>query len=107
MSRFAFLQHKWSPVAEAATRAEAAAHVDPRPACFCARRALERKPVYTDFEGEMGGDTAANLYPFSAGLTVLEFHSQPRNSVVSGGSFFARITPPPLNPRHARETPCP
>jgi type I restriction enzyme R subunit len=41
MSQFAFLQLEWSAVFEAAARAEAAVHADPRTACFYARRALE------------------------------------------------------------------
>jgi type I restriction enzyme, R subunit len=41
MSQFAFLQREWSAVFDAAARAEAAVHVDPRTACFYARRTLE------------------------------------------------------------------
>ena len=41
MSQFAFLQREWSAVFDAASRSEAAAHADPRTACFYARRALE------------------------------------------------------------------
>lgn len=41
MSNFAFLQHEWAAVFEAASNAEAAVHADPRTACFYARRALE------------------------------------------------------------------
>src|SRR2546430_4528285 len=41
MSQFSFLQREWSAVFDAATRAEAAVHADPRTACFYARRALE------------------------------------------------------------------
>ncbi|MCC7456747.1 MAG: DEAD/DEAH box helicase family protein, partial [Nitrospira sp.] len=41
MTQFAFLQTEWGTVFEAATRAEAAVHADPRTACFYARRALE------------------------------------------------------------------
>jgi type I restriction enzyme R subunit len=41
MSQFAFLQTEWSAVFDAAARAEAAVHADPRTACFYARRALE------------------------------------------------------------------
>ena len=41
MSQFAFLQREWSPVFDAASRAEAAVHADPRTACFYARRTLE------------------------------------------------------------------
>jgi type I restriction enzyme R subunit len=41
MSQVGFLQREWAPVFEAASRAEAAVHADPRTACFYARRALE------------------------------------------------------------------
>src|SRR5262245_23921436 len=41
MTQFAFLQREWSTVFEAASKAEAAVHADPRTACFYARRALE------------------------------------------------------------------
>ena len=41
MSQFVFLQREWSAVFDAAARAEAAVHSDPRTACFYARRALE------------------------------------------------------------------
>lgn len=41
MSQFAFLQHEWAAVFEAASKAETAVRADPRTACFYARRALE------------------------------------------------------------------
>ena len=41
MSQFAFLQREWSAVFDAASKAEAAVHADPRTACFYARRTLE------------------------------------------------------------------
>lgn len=41
MSQFTFLRREWATVFEAASRAEAAVHADPRTACFYARRALE------------------------------------------------------------------
>jgi type I restriction enzyme R subunit len=41
MSNFAFLQREWPTVFDAAARAEASVHADPRTACFYARRALE------------------------------------------------------------------
>ena len=41
LSQFAFLQGEWPAVHDAAARAEAAAHADPRTACSYARRALE------------------------------------------------------------------
>src|SRR5438552_5096594 len=41
MSQLAFLQREWDAVFEAASKAEAAVHSDPRTACFYARRALE------------------------------------------------------------------
>lgn len=41
MTRFFFLRREWAAVFEAASKAEAAVHADPRTACFYARRALE------------------------------------------------------------------
>ena len=41
LSQFAFLQREWAAVFDAASKAEAAVHADPRTACFYARRALE------------------------------------------------------------------
>ncbi|MGD9966385.1 MAG: DEAD/DEAH box helicase family protein [Hyphomonadaceae bacterium] len=41
MSHFAFLDAEWPEIAADAKKAEAAAHPDPRTACFYARRALE------------------------------------------------------------------
>jgi type I restriction enzyme R subunit len=41
MSNFLFLQAEWPAVFEAASKAEAAVHPDPRTACFYARRSLE------------------------------------------------------------------
>jgi type I restriction enzyme R subunit len=41
MSQFSFLELEWPGVFEAAGKAEAAVHPDPRTACFYARRALE------------------------------------------------------------------
>ncbi len=41
MSNIAFLEREWPAVFDAAARAEAAVHADPRTACFYARRALE------------------------------------------------------------------
>jgi type I restriction enzyme R subunit len=46
MSQFTFLQREWAAVFEAASKAEAAAHADPRTACFYARRALELVVVW-------------------------------------------------------------
>jgi len=39
MSHFAFLEREWPGMFEAAGKAEAAVHADPRTACFYARRA--------------------------------------------------------------------
>ena len=41
MSQFTFLKREWAAVFEAALKADAAVHADPRAACFYARRALE------------------------------------------------------------------
>ena len=41
MSQFSFLQHEWPAVFDSASRAEASVYMDPRTACFYARRTLE------------------------------------------------------------------
>ena len=41
MSQFDFLQREWPELFDAARRAEAFVHNDPRPSCFYARRTLE------------------------------------------------------------------
>lgn len=41
MSQFAFLQREWAAAFDAASKAEASVHADPRTACFYVRRALE------------------------------------------------------------------
>jgi type I restriction enzyme R subunit len=41
VSQFAFLQHEWGAVFEAAAKSETAVHADPRTTCFYAGRALE------------------------------------------------------------------
>ena len=41
LTNFTFLQAEWPAVFEAAEKAEAAVHTDPRAACFYARRAME------------------------------------------------------------------
>jgi type I restriction enzyme R subunit len=41
VSQFSFIQREWAAFFDAASRAEAAVHADPRASCFYARRALE------------------------------------------------------------------
>jgi type I restriction enzyme R subunit len=47
VSQFGFLEREWSPVFDAAVRAEATVLSDPRTACFYARRALELAVSWT------------------------------------------------------------
>ena len=82
MSHFAFLQPEWPALFEAAAKAEALALADPRTSCFYARRSLElvvdwvrvrlralmtliekrqRRPIYTDFEDEIGREAQVGL----------------------------------------------
>ncbi len=58
MSHFTFLQREWAAVFEAASKAEAAVHDDPRRACFHARRALELAVswAFKHDAGENAGD---------------------------------------------------
>ena len=65
MSQFAFLQREWPDVFEAAGKAEAVVHTDPRTACFHARRALELAVAWVDKH-----DPALKL-PFQDNLSAL------------------------------------
>jgi type I restriction enzyme R subunit len=65
MSQFTFLQREWTAAFEAASKAEAAVHTDPRTACFYARRALELAVSWA-----YKHDAALNL-PYQDNLSAL------------------------------------
>src|SRR5437764_7474297 len=82
MSQFAFLQREWSAVFDAAVRAEAAVHSDPRTACFYARRALELSVAWT-----YKHDAALKL-PYQDNLSAL-IH-EPSFKVAVGEAVFSK-----------------
>ncbi|MCW5661664.1 MAG: DEAD/DEAH box helicase family protein [Burkholderiaceae bacterium] len=82
MSQFAFLQAEWGTVFEAATRAEAAVHADPRTACFYARRALELSVAWA-----YKHDPALKL-PYQDNLSAL-IH-EPSFKHTAGEAVFAK-----------------
>lgn len=82
MSQFAFLRQEWDAVYDAARRAEAAVHGDPRTACFYARRALELA-----VEWAFKHDAALRL-PYQENLSAL-IH-EPSFKQTAGEAVFAK-----------------
>ena len=82
MSQFAFLQREWGAVFEAASKAEAAVHADPRTACFYARRALELAVSWA-----FKHDAALRL-PYQDNLSAL-IH-EPSFKQAAGEAVFAK-----------------
>src|SRR4249920_1938889 len=82
MSQFAFLQREWSAVFDAAAKAEAAVHPDPRTACFYARRALELAVAWA-----YRSDASLRL-PYQDNLSAL-IH-EPSFKVAAGEAVFSK-----------------
>jgi type I restriction enzyme R subunit len=82
MSNFAFLAAEWPDVHEAAKKAEAAVHPDPRTACFYARRALELA-VHWAFKHD-----AALKVPYQDNLSAL-LH-EPTFKAAAGEAVFTK-----------------
>ncbi|MGI9043946.1 MAG: DEAD/DEAH box helicase family protein [Gemmatimonadaceae bacterium] len=82
MSQFTFLQREWTAVFEAAVRAEAAVHADPRTACFYARRTLELAVSWA-----FKHDPALRL-PYQDNLSAL-IH-EPSFKQVAGEAVFSK-----------------
>ncbi len=82
MSNFAFLKTEWPAVFEAAERAAASAHPDPRTACFYARRALELAVVWA-----FKYDPALKL-PYQDNLSAL-IH-EPTFKEAAGDAVFSK-----------------
>ena len=82
MSQFNFLQLEWSAVYEAAARAEAAVHADPRTACFYARRTLELAVAWA-----YKHDSTLRL-PYQANLSAL-IH-EPSFKQTAGEAVFSK-----------------
>ena len=79
---FSFLQAEWPAVFDAATRAGAAAHPDPRAACFYARRALELAVAWA-----FKHDPALRL-PYQDNLSAL-IH-EPTFKAAAGEAVFSK-----------------
>ncbi len=82
MSQFIFLQREWASVFEAASKAEAAVHADPRTACFYARRSLELAVSWA-----YKHDAALKL-PYQDNLSAL-IH-EPSFKLVAGEAVFSK-----------------
>lgn len=82
MTSFAFLQGEWPTVYEAAGKAAAAVHPDPRTACFYARRALELAVAWA-----FKHDPALRL-PYQDNLSAL-IH-EPTFKTVAGEAVFSK-----------------
>ncbi len=79
---FAFLQREWSDVYEAADKAAAAVHSDPRAACFYARRALELAVAWA-----YKSDASLHL-PYQDNLSAL-IH-EPSFKLAAGEAVFSK-----------------
>ncbi len=82
MSQFAFLSREWPTVFESADKAEATVHVDPRTACFYARRALEQAVAWA-----YKYDPSLRL-PYQDNLSAL-LH-EPTFKAVAGDAVFSK-----------------
>jgi type I restriction enzyme, R subunit len=80
MSQFNFLERQWAAIFEAASKAEAAVHADPRAACFYARRALELVVAWA-----YKHDSALSL-PYQDNLSALVY--EPTFRAVAGDAVF-------------------
>ena len=82
MSQFAFLQAEWPTVYDAASRAAAAVHPDPRTACFYARRALELAVAWA-----YRSDGALRM-PYQDNLSALMAAKKPITVVLQNGQSY-------------------
>src|SRR5438876_6454823 len=81
-SQFDFISREWPAVFDAAARAEAAVHADPRTACFYARRALELAVAWA-----YKHDAALKL-PYQDNLSAL-IH-EPTFKATAGEAVFSK-----------------
>ncbi len=87
ISNFTFLQPDWPALLAEARRAEAAAHADPRTACFYARRTLELAVAWL-YRAEGGKDGSLRL-PYKADLSALLF--EPSFQQLVGPAVHAKM----------------
>ena len=86
-SNFAFLQPDWPDLLAEARRAEAAAHADPRTACFYARRTLELAVAWL-YQAE-GGRGGCLRMPYKADLSAFLF--EPSFQQLVGTAVHAKM----------------
>ena len=86
-SNFAFLQPDWPDLLAEARRAEAAAHADPRTACFYARRTLELAVAWL-YQAE-GGRGGSLRMPYKADLSAFLF--EPSFQQLVGTAVHAKM----------------
>lgn len=86
-SNFAFLHPDWPELLAEARRAEAAAHTDPRTACFYARRTLELAVAWL-YQAE-GGRGGSLRMPYKADLSAFLF--EPSFQQLVGPAVHAKM----------------
>jgi hypothetical protein len=86
-SNFGFLQPDWPDLLAEARRAEAAAHADPRTACFYARRTLELAVAWL-YQAE-GGRGGSLRMPYKADLSAYLF--EPSFQQLVGPAVHAKM----------------
>ena len=86
-SNFGFLQPDWPDLLAEARRAEAAAHADPRTACFYARRTLELAVAWL-YQAE-GGRGGCLRMPYKADLSAFLF--EPSFQQLVGPAVHAKM----------------
>ncbi|WP_026437315.1 DEAD/DEAH box helicase family protein [Acidovorax sp. JHL-9] len=86
-SNFAFLQPDWPDLLAEARRSEAAAHADPRTACFYARRTLELTVAWL-YQAE-GGRGGCLRMPYKADLSAFLF--EPSFQQLVGPAVHAKM----------------
>ena len=86
-SNFGFLQPDWPDLLAEARRAEAAAHADPRTACFYARRTLELAVAWL-YQAE-GGRGGCVRIPYKADLSAYLF--EPSFQQLVGSAVHAKM----------------
>ena len=86
-SNFSFLQPDWPDLLAEARRAEAAAHADPRTACFYARRTLELAVAWL-YQAE-GGRGGCLRMPYKADLSAYLF--EPSFQQLVGTAVHAKM----------------
>lgn len=82
MSNFTFLQSEWPRIHESAVRAEGMVNVDPRSACFYARRALEVAVAW------MFAHDGALKAPYQDNLAA--FINEPTFRNLTGGALYTK-----------------